>query len=490
MDASGQAGQNPRRAEGAAVAGPVRVGGHGLVLGASIAGLVTARVLSDYFDRVTIVERDVLPDGPDHRRGVPQDRHPHVLQVGGAQALDDLFPGILDELEAAGSAVVIEDYSKFHFDVGGHIIAKSGLPKNPVTFYLQTRPFLESHVRRRVRKLATVTILDGHTVTELTSTGSGAVTGAKVTSPGGDREIIAADLVVDAMGRGGRTPAFLDRHGFDPPAEDRVVARVTYSAQLVHWPIDTLQGVVVGVEATPRRPIGMSLIPQENSIAMFWLGGMVGHEPPTQFPAMIECAEQFSPPDVIAALRVATPLGPASQHRIPAAVWRRYDRMRTFPEGLLVLGDAISVFNPTYGQGMSVAALHALALQRCLAKGGQDLARRFFKAAAKPTAAAWGMAAAADLAYPEARGHRNLQVRLGHRLEKPLLTAAETDIEVYSQVLKVSAFVDPPSSLLSPGFLLRLLRGALRPPKDRGRAPHGDGIERLPAGVEHSPSRR
>ena len=470
------------------MAAQVRVGGHALVLGASIAGLVTARVLSDYFDHVTIVERDVLPDGPEHRRGVPQDRHPHVLQVGGAQALDDLFPGILDELEAAGSAVVIEDYSKFHFDVGGHIIAKSGLPKDPLTFYLQTRPFLESHVRRRVRTLANVTILDGHTVTDLASTGSGTVTGAKVTSPGGDAEVIAADLVADAMGRGGRTRAFLSRHGFEKPAEDRVVARVTYSAQLVHWPIDTLQGVVVGVEATPQRPIGMSLIPQENATAMFWLGGMVGHEPPTQFPAMIECAEQFSPPDLIAALRAATPIGPASQHKIPAAVWRRYDRMKAFPAGLLVVGDAICVFNPTYGQGMSVAALQALALQRCLAKGGQDLARRFFKAAAKPTAAAWGLAAAADLAYPEAQGNRNLQVRLSHRLERPLLTAAETDIEVYSQVLKVSAFVAPPSSLLSPGFLLRLLRGALRPPKDSRRASHGDDLERLPAGVEPSPS--
>jgi 2-polyprenyl-6-methoxyphenol hydroxylase-like FAD-dependent oxidoreductase len=448
------------------MAAPIRVGGHGLVLGASIAGLLTARVLSDHFDRVTVVERDVLPEGPEHRRGVPQDRHPHLLQVGGAQALDEFFPGILDELEAAGSAVVMEDYSRFHFDVGGHVLAKSGPPKQPLRFYLQTRPFLESYVRRRVRKLANVTVLDGHIVKDLASTDS-AVTGARVTSPGGDEAVTSADLVVDAMGRGGRTPAFLGRLGFDQPAEEKVVARVAYSAQLVHWPIDTLPAVVVGVDATPERPIGMSVIPQENDTAMFWLGGMVGYEPPAQFPAMIHCAERFTPPDIIAALRTAAPIGPASQHRIPAAVWRRYDRMKAFPTGLLVIGDAICVFNPTYGQGMSVAALQAQALRTCLAKGGtDDLARRFFKAAAKPTGAAWMMAAAGDLAYPEAMGRRNLQVKLSHLLEKPLLTAAETDIEVYSQVLRVSAFVDPPSSLLSPGFLLRLLRGALRVPKN------------------------
>lgn len=445
------------------MAAPMCVGGHGLVLGASIAGLLTARVLSDHFDRVTVVERDVLPEGPEHRRGVPQDRHPHLLQVGGAQALDEFFPGILDELEAAGSAVVMEDYSRFHFDVGGHVLAKSGPPKRPLTFYLQTRPFLESYVRRRVRKLANVTILDGHVVTDLVSTDSCVVTGARVTGPGGDEADTSADLVVDAMGRGGRTPAFLGHHGWDQPAEEKVVARVTYSAQLVHWPIDTLPEVVVGVDATPERPIGMSVIPQENDTAMFWLGGMVGHEPPAEFPAMVRCAEGFTPPDVIAALRTATPIGPAAQHKIPAAVWRRYDRMKTFPAGLLVIGDAICVFNPTYGQGMSVAALQAQALRRCLTNGGtDDLARRFFKAAAKPTGAAWMLAAAGDLAYPEAMGRRDLQVKLSHLLEKPLLTAAETDIEVYSQVLRVSAFVDPPSSLLFPGFLLRLLRGALR----------------------------
>jgi 2-polyprenyl-6-methoxyphenol hydroxylase-like FAD-dependent oxidoreductase len=129
------------------MAAPGRTGKHGLVLGASIGGLLRARVLSDHFDRVTVVERDVLPDGPQARRGVPQDRHPHVLQPGGAQALDELLSGILDELEAAGSAVLTEDYAKFHFDLGGHVLAESGPPKRPMTFYLQTRPFLESHIR-------------------------------------------------------------------------------------------------------------------------------------------------------------------------------------------------------------------------------------------------------------------------------------------------------------------------------------------------------
>jgi 2-polyprenyl-6-methoxyphenol hydroxylase-like FAD-dependent oxidoreductase len=472
------------------VAAPVRVGEHALVLGASIAGLLTARVLSDHFDRVTVVERDVLPDGADHRRGVPQDRQPHLLQVGGAHALEGLFPGILDELAAAGSAVLMEDYSRFHFDIGDRVLAKTGIPKKPLTFYLQTRPFLESHVRRRVHTLTNVTILDRHTVTDLATSDRGAVVGAKVTCPGGDREIINADLVVDAMGRGGRTPAFLERHGFGPPPEDKVVARVTYSAQLVDWPIDTLPAAVIGVDATPQRPIGMTLIPQENSTAMFWLSGMVGNEPPAEFPAMIACAEPFSPPEVIAALRTAPPIGPATQHRIPAAVWRRYDRMKRFPPGLLVIGDAISVFNPTYGQGMSVAALQARALQRCLTKGDRKPARRFFKAAAKPTAAAWGLAAAADLAYPEAEGKRSLQIRLSHRLEKPLLTAAQTDIEVYSQVLKVSAFVAPPSSLLSPRFLLRVLRGALQGSRNGPREAPDDEVQRSHTAVDHSPSPR
>jgi 2-polyprenyl-6-methoxyphenol hydroxylase-like FAD-dependent oxidoreductase len=428
-----------------------------------MAGLLAARVLSDAYDRVTIVERDVLADGPEHRRGVPQDRHPHVLLTGGARILDELFPGILKQLEADGSAVLTEDYSQYHFEVGGRVVAKSGPPRKPLTFHLQTRPFLEARVRGRVVELPNVTMLDGHTVTDLVATEGGLVTGATVSrGADGNVEMIRADLVVDAMGRAARTPAFLVRHGFEEPADDRVVARVAYSAQLLHWPPDTIPEVMIGVDATPERPIAVTVMPQENHTAMFWLGGMVGHEPPTEFDAMVEFAADLCPAHVVAALRSAEPIGPASRHRIPAAVWRRYDRMKVFPEGLLVIGDAICVYNPTYGQGMSVAALQARALQACLAKGDADLARRFFRAAAKPIGLAWSMASAGDLAHPEAEGDRTLMVRLATRLDKRITVAAATDVEVYAKVMKVGSFVEPPSALLAPAFLLRLLRANLR----------------------------
>jgi 2-polyprenyl-6-methoxyphenol hydroxylase-like FAD-dependent oxidoreductase len=472
------------------VGASARVGNHGLVLGAGVAGLLAARVLSEVFERVTVVERDVLPNRPERRRGVPQDRHPHLLQAGGAQAIEALLPGFLDELEAAGSVVVTEDYSRFHFEIGEHLVATTGPPKDPLTFHLQTRPFLEACIRRRVLALPNVRLRDGHVVTELAASPSGEVGGAKVKAPGGEEALVAADLVVDAMGRGGRTPAFLADHGFGRPPEQRVVARVTYSAQLLRWPIDTLPAVVVSVDATPQHPVGMLLIPQEDATAMFWLGGMVGHEPPARFEDMIVCAEGFCPPDVVAAVRAAPPIGTASQHRIPAAVWRRYDRMRAFPRGLLPIGDAISVFNPTYGQGMSVAAMQASTLRRCLAEGPTDLTRRFFRATRKDVAAAWSLAAAADLAYPDAVGDRTLQVRLSHRLEQPFLTASEVDVEVYSQLLKVGAFVAPPSSLFSPRFLLRVLRGARRARKQRaGASPrHATDRVRVDQGAAGQPS--
>ncbi|KGN32148.1 hydroxylase [Knoellia sinensis KCTC 19936] len=441
----------------------VRAGEHALVLGASMSGLLAARVLADAYDRVTVVERDVLPVGAEHRRGVPQDRHPHLLLPGGARVMDDLLPGLLDDLAAAGSAVLTEDYSKFHFDLNGRVVAKTGPPKQPLTFHLQTRPFLEARVRQRVRELPNVTMRDGHVVLDLAATNGGRVTGAQVAPrAGGDGEVIAADLVVDATGRAGRTPAFLTRHGFDKPSEDRIAARVTYQAQLLHWPIDTIPEVLFGVDATVERPIAINIIPQENDTAMFWLYGMVGREPPTTLDAMIEWVADLCPPHVMAALRNATPIGPTSQHRIPVAVWRRFDHMKTFPEGLVVIGDAICVFNPTYGQGMTVAALQARSLQACLTHGDTDLARRFFRASAKPISLAWSFAAAGDLAYPEAEGKRTVQFRIGNRLNNLVIAAATTDVEVYAKVMKVSSFVEPPSAFLAPTYLARLLRGNLR----------------------------
>ena len=87
------------------------LGERAVVLGASMSGLLAARVLADFFETVTVVDRDELPDDPANRRGVPQGRHVHVLLPSGAQILDELFPGILNELVAEGAPVWDGEFS-------------------------------------------------------------------------------------------------------------------------------------------------------------------------------------------------------------------------------------------------------------------------------------------------------------------------------------------------------------------------------------------
>jgi len=171
----------------------------------------------------------------------------------------------------------------------------------------------------------------------------------------------------------------------------------------------------------------------------------------------VEVARALTPPHVFAAIRDADPLDEPAVHRFPANLRRRYDRMTQFPAGLLVFGDAICSFNPLYGQGMSVAALEAIALRDCLAKGERDLARRFFRAAAKPVNVAWQLAVGADLALPEVAGRRTRTVRAANAYVDRVLTAAEQFPAVCWKILAVSAVVDRPTRLLGPNIVRQVL---------------------------------
>ncbi|HYP94037.1 MAG TPA: 2-polyprenyl-6-methoxyphenol hydroxylase-like oxidoreductase [Mycobacterium sp.] len=439
------------------------LGEHAVVLGASMGGLLAARVLADFYETVTVVERDVLPETSANRRGVPQGRHVHLLLGRGSQVLDELFPGFLDELVAAGAPSFDGDMSKLYLSNGGHLFPRSGRAKD-VPFFLPSRPLLESHVRRRMRAVANVTVLDGHDVVELTSTPPrDRVTGALVRArPDGSERVLRADLVVDAMGRGARTPAFLEGLGYGRPAEDQLGMRLAYSSQLLRIPPGMLNELMVIIGPVPGRPTGMALFGNENNTWMFSVIGMVGREPPDELAEMLAFVEDFAPAHVLAAIRAGEPLAEVARYRMPSSQWRRYDKMRRFPAGLLVFGDAICSFNPVYGQGMTVAALEALALQRCLRRGEDGLARRHFQATAKAVGVAWQMATGADLSLPEVEGPRPLPVRIANNYVDRVLAAAESDIVVAEQFARVIAFLDPPTSLFHPAFIARVATTNLR----------------------------
>ncbi|MEZ0351811.1 FAD-dependent oxidoreductase [Mycobacterium sp. pR1184] len=452
---------------------PHRLGEHAVVLGAGMAGLLAARALSEFYDSVSVVERDRLPDYPCHRRGIPQGRHVHNFHSRGLQVLEELFPGLLEDLARAG-AVVVDDgeLSNFYVRFGRYEFKRTGRFADPdaLALYLASRPFVEFHLRRRVKALPNVTFLDGHDVAELVNT-SDIVNGVRIIRRyNGFVTTLDADLVVDAMGRAARTPAFLERLGFPRPTEEREVSRLGYSSQHISVPEGSIAQRLVLFNPGDGKPGGLLLACEHDT----WMLAIGQHtdsaELATDFAGMLELATPSLPPAIVEGLRQAHPIGEAVTYRHTAALWRRYDQMPSFPAGLLVIGDALCSFDPTHGQGMTIAALEALTLRECLSSGGNTaLAQRYFRATARYIGATWIANQARSRVPSPTRDRKSVRTRLQGWLSNAALNAAAHDVVLTERFFRVSNFVDPPSRLQDPALLPRIMWGNLRARLSRRR---------------------
>jgi 2-polyprenyl-6-methoxyphenol hydroxylase-like FAD-dependent oxidoreductase len=430
-----------------------------IVLGASMAGLLAARVLSERFKRVVVIDRDALPSVGEHRRGVPHGRHVHALHPRGLEILEELFPGLSVSLADSG-AVLCDILGDMRWQLSGHQLqqARSGLP---VVF--ASRPFLEGHVRAMVQQLPGVRFLQESSVDGLTVTADKrTVTGVEVSGPGGTSSKIAGSLVVDATGRGSRTPIWLAELGYQPPVEERVEIGLGYATRILRLRPGAMgRDQMILTVGTPANSRAGALAVIEGGRHILTIAGICGDFPPTDPTGFDEFVAGLPSGDIAAAVAGAEPLDDPVPFRFPASVRRRYERLAAFPAGLLVIGDGICSFNPIYGQGMTVAATEAMTLRRLLARDGVPAARRYFRAIAAAIDVPWDIAVGADLAFPQVPGKRSAKVRLVNAYLPRLHAAAAHDAVLAAALVRVIGLKDRPEGLLRPDRALRVLRGNL-----------------------------
>jgi hypothetical protein len=279
---------------------------------------------------------------------------------------------------------------------------------------------------------------------------------------GSAEELIAADLVVDATGRGSRTPVWLEALGYPRPPTERVQIGLGYATRTFRLPPDSLQGGLAVVQtATPTHPRAGGLQALEGDRWLLTLAGILGDYPPTDPDGFLAFARSLQFPDIYEAVRDGEPLDDPVGFRFPASVRHRYERLDRLPAGFLVVGDAVCSFNPIYGQGMSVAALEALTLRRHLQRGVEPQPRRFLRDLARVVDVPWDMAAGGDLVFPDVQGRRTLKLRLVSAYLTRLHAAAAHDAHLAVAFTRVAGLVAPPQSLLRPGIVLRVLRNDL-----------------------------
>lgn len=445
-----------------------RIGNHAIVIGASMGGLLAARALADFFTRVTIVERDSLPAFGQQRKGVPQGLHAHGLLARGREILEDFFPGLTEELVAKGAQTGDVSAEALWHCAGDYLAPAHG----GLTGILLSRPLLEGQVRARVLALANVAIIDGRDVLGLTASEDRTrVTGVRVRRTDGGKDELCADLVVDASGRASKSRAWLEALGYAPPEQEEVRVGLGYTSRLYRRRPEHLGGKFgVLVTTQPPNTRGGAVLAIEGGRWIVSVSGYFGEHAPAD-PQGFEAFLAGLPSRVIYDLvRAAEPVSDFATFKFPASTRNHYEKLERFPEGYLVFGDAISRFNPVFGQGMSSAALQAAALSDSLGHGGRELWRGFFRHAARVVDAPWSIAVGADLAFARTEGRRGPMVKFLNWYIEKLHRAAHHDPVVALAFHKVANLVSPPPSILRPGIAWRVLRGNLGRARPRAGA--------------------
>jgi 2-polyprenyl-6-methoxyphenol hydroxylase-like FAD-dependent oxidoreductase len=462
-----------------------------VVIGGSLAGMCAARVLSDFVDTVTIIERDAYGSAHDFRPGVPQARHVHNLLARGLREFEGFFPGFERRMRECG-AVAVES----GWDVA--TLWPNGWSQRNHTGLWQlyaSRPLIESTVLALCRGLHNVTFLERTEVTALRAAGETQryCTGVQVLSRD-DRKsrTLDADLVVDASGAHSRAGEWLQQLELELPEDEIVDGYNGYSSRWFRlegeqtWPSEWWWKVVFLRMATPAQPYVIAFFPIENQRWLLSYIGVNKEYPPTREDQFTTALANLASPVVHEMVRRMEPISPVYPSRATRNRWRHYERWRRPLGRFIAIADAACSYNPRFGQGMSAAAVSVKILKDCLAKygvGNPRLPARFFSGQAHFQRTPWLFAAADDLRFPGTLGNRSASVRLFNWYRLKVLACPNK--RVGARLTEVTQFVRPMSSLFAPQIVSRVVVATIRrQTKQVGQQASSHGIRLMPPGAQ------
>lgn len=435
-----------------------------IIIGASMAGLVTARVLSDHFEKVYLVERDPVHDKAESRKGQPQTHHIHILLASGLITLQNYFPGLVDDLKNGGATVCDPGENMIWNCYGGY----RSTFKIGMQIMFASRPFLEWKIRQQVLKLKNIELLDRCSVNQLLTDVSGKqITGIQITNKEGVATL-NADLVVDAAGRGSQSGKWLEQLGFKKPEESKVSCKTGYTSRIYKRNPESERGsnwLAITPEA-PKEQKGGGAFPVEGNRWIVSLFGWHGDHAPYDEAGFEAFAKSLPAPDLFHIVSQSEPISDFFMHKFPCSLRRHYEKLDRFPQGYLVLGDAVCSFNPIYGQGMTSSILQAAALDMLLKKRKgklQDIARPYFRRVAHVIDTPWQIAVGEDFRYPQTTGKKRPGTAFINAYLTQVHRATHSDPVISKAFIEVLSMLRPPTYLFRPNIIGRVLRNTYFP---------------------------
>ena len=439
----------------------ISAGETAVVVGAGLAGLLAAAALSDFFKNVVVVERDRLPTRPGLRKGVPQGAHVHTLLGYAVEAFDQLVPGMIGRLYEAGAVRIRRNQDIwFHDMVGPTPIRDVGILTPSVT-----RPLLEHVAGDLIFRKPNVTLREGTRLVSFLSDAAHNVCGVALNSDAGGDETISAELVIDCSGRGSRLPDWLQQQGYDAVEAQQLDINMGYTSGTFRPPPkwrDSSWACLMLAIPPSRRAAYISPVDGGHWVATTY--GRGGEFAPRDLEGFLEWTRGLAHPVVHDRLAEAELVGQLRSYNIPTGIWRRYDRMERFPDGVLPAGEGFTSFNPMYGQGISLAAGQALALRAALkqsAPSGGDplrgLALAYFAGCFELNAQAWSVMETRDLAFPSTQGLRPADFDERWRVSHAIRRLAEVDPDVHRLSVRVLHLMEPTSALQDPKIMQRAM---------------------------------